>query len=198
MNHLEYINSGKLEDYCLGLLTKEERAEVEQMCLRYPEIKRELSLIQSALEKYALEMQRTPAPGLKNRIMGTIENLNRQEDLQLNNLPVIDKYSDHKRWLTFVKPMLPEQLETDEVSITLQKTDKIWQRVIKARADYPDEVHHDVYESLLILEGECVCKVGNKHYKFSAGDYLAVPMHVVHDLKITSPYITLIVQHIAA
>jgi anti-sigma-K factor RskA len=53
MRESDYIASGILQDYCLGLLTDEEKKKVEAMCHVYPEVARELNLLRSALEKYA-------------------------------------------------------------------------------------------------------------------------------------------------
>lgn len=53
MNVGDYINSGILQDFCLGLLKKREEIEVEAMCRQYPEITLELRLLRKALEKFA-------------------------------------------------------------------------------------------------------------------------------------------------
>ncbi len=49
----DYITSGILQDYCLGLLTEEDERKVEAMCNDYPKVARELQLLRQALEKYA-------------------------------------------------------------------------------------------------------------------------------------------------
>jgi hypothetical protein len=53
MNANEYINSGILQDYCLGLLTDDEKKNVDAMCQAYPEVAKELQLLHLALEQYA-------------------------------------------------------------------------------------------------------------------------------------------------
>jgi hypothetical protein len=53
MIEYDYITSGILQDYCLGLLGEEEERKVEAMCLTYPQVARELQQLQHALEKYA-------------------------------------------------------------------------------------------------------------------------------------------------
>jgi len=52
MNELDYIKSGLLKDYCLGLLTDEEEKSVESMCRDYPGVARELELLQEVLKEY--------------------------------------------------------------------------------------------------------------------------------------------------
>lgn len=52
MNIGDYITSGILQDYCLGLLTVEEERKVEMMCQDYPAVANELHLLQQTLNKY--------------------------------------------------------------------------------------------------------------------------------------------------
>ncbi len=53
MNVGDCIDSGILQDYCLGLLTNEEEIKVEAMCHEYPQLAGELRLLRQTLEKYA-------------------------------------------------------------------------------------------------------------------------------------------------
>jgi anti-sigma-K factor RskA len=52
MNIGDYITSGILQDYCLGVLTVEEEKKVEIMCHDYPAVAKELELLKKSLEKY--------------------------------------------------------------------------------------------------------------------------------------------------
>jgi len=47
------ISNWILHDYCLGLLTVEEEKKVEQMCLTYPQVARELGLLRHSLEQFS-------------------------------------------------------------------------------------------------------------------------------------------------
>ena len=49
----EYISSGVLEMYALGMLSKAEQREVHAMLLQYPELQTELEKVESALFEYA-------------------------------------------------------------------------------------------------------------------------------------------------
>ncbi len=55
MNISAYIDSGILEEYALGLVSPQEKQEVECLTRVYPELKAELELIEKALEQYALQ-----------------------------------------------------------------------------------------------------------------------------------------------
>lgn len=64
-----YISSGILEAYALGDLSPAERAEVEEMIFRYPEIKAELAAIEETLEAVAFHTAVEPEKNLKGKVM---------------------------------------------------------------------------------------------------------------------------------
>ena len=70
MNIQAYIESGILEEYVLGIVSPQEKQEVECMSHIYPEIKEELLRTESALEEYALRHKTEPPAGLKDSIFG--------------------------------------------------------------------------------------------------------------------------------
>ncbi|HSC40228.1 MAG TPA: hypothetical protein VLD19_20230 [Chitinophagaceae bacterium] len=70
-----YIQSGILQDYCLGLLTAEEAARVDEQCALYPEIKTELQACRQALEQYALSHALPVCDTIKDKTLGLIDNL---------------------------------------------------------------------------------------------------------------------------
>lgn len=72
MNINAYIASGILESYVLGSATSEEIVEVEQMAVKYPEIKEELRAIEESLESYAFDNASEPPVHLKDQIWNTI------------------------------------------------------------------------------------------------------------------------------
>jgi division protein CdvB (Snf7/Vps24/ESCRT-III family) len=77
MNIGEYINSGVLMDYCLGLLTADEKKEVEKLGKVHPEIANELQQLQSGLEQYAIKKTTWNKEALKNKIWETIDKINK-------------------------------------------------------------------------------------------------------------------------
>ena len=52
MNVGDFITSGILHDYCLGLLTVEEERKVETICHDYPAVAKELYLFRQTLDQY--------------------------------------------------------------------------------------------------------------------------------------------------
>ncbi|MGC4037994.1 MAG: anti-sigma factor [Chitinophagaceae bacterium] len=60
MNIKEYISSGIVESYVLGLSSAEERAEFEQLCAQYPELVAARTSFELLLEKQAFESANEP------------------------------------------------------------------------------------------------------------------------------------------
>jgi len=81
VNIQEYISSGILEHYVLGLVSEEERLEVARNVAQYPEIKAELEAIEAALNTYAQNEALPMRSGLQEEI------LNKIDDLQKNPIP---------------------------------------------------------------------------------------------------------------
>jgi anti-sigma-K factor RskA len=72
MNTKEYIESGIIESYVLGVTTVGESAEVERLALEYPEIQAEIELVSNTFENYALQYEKEPPAFLKDKIMAQL------------------------------------------------------------------------------------------------------------------------------
>ncbi|MEY4541770.1 MAG: hypothetical protein RLZZ306_3527 [Bacteroidota bacterium] len=68
MNTKEYIESGIIESYVLGVTTVGESAEVEQLALEYPEIQAEIESVSNTFESYVLQYEKEPPAFLKDKI----------------------------------------------------------------------------------------------------------------------------------
>lgn len=69
MNIKEFIeNSGILEEYVLGTLPENEIQGVECLAQTYPEIKEEITMLQSTMGKYASLYEKQPPAHLKDKI----------------------------------------------------------------------------------------------------------------------------------
>lgn len=73
MNVKEYISSGVIESYVLGLATEAEREEFERLCQQYPEIAEARNAFGLALEQQLLQDASAPPAFLKDRIRQAIE-----------------------------------------------------------------------------------------------------------------------------
>lgn len=68
----EYIESGIIESYVLGLASEEERADVEQMCILYPEVLEARNSFEYSLENLAMEQAIAPPAQLKSSILDAL------------------------------------------------------------------------------------------------------------------------------
>jgi anti-sigma-K factor RskA len=72
VNLQEYIASGIIESYVMGLASETERAEFEQMCARHPELVAERRKFEESLEAYASEQAVRPPKEVKAKILKAI------------------------------------------------------------------------------------------------------------------------------
>lgn len=72
MNKEQFLNTGLLEQYALGLTDSEESQIVEKHLKSFPELGEELQAMQSALEQYAQQYAIQAPSGLKNKILEDI------------------------------------------------------------------------------------------------------------------------------
>lgn len=73
MNVKEYIASGIVESYVLGLASDDERREFEQLCARYPELVEARNHFELLLEKQALENAEEPPAKSRSAIWSAIK-----------------------------------------------------------------------------------------------------------------------------
>lgn len=69
MNIKEYISSGIIESYVLGLASPEEKAEFEKYCIDYPELVAARNDFEVALENRMFSLAVTPGGEVKEKVM---------------------------------------------------------------------------------------------------------------------------------
>ncbi len=82
MNTQEYISSGIIESYVLGLASDEERREFEQLCTQYPEVLQARTSFEQALEKQAMENAIAPSLDVKAKIFDEINSTGKIVSMQ--------------------------------------------------------------------------------------------------------------------
>lgn len=89
-----YIESGVLELYVLGDLPDAERHEVEDMCLKFPELNKELSKIENSLWLYSKVYSVEPSTASRDKFLSSLSFEVKTEPPQeagILKLPSIDK-----------------------------------------------------------------------------------------------------------
>ncbi len=72
MNVQEYIESGIIESYVMGLASESERAEFERYCAQYPELVAARRKFEDKLEAYASENAVPPPPEVKVKVLEAV------------------------------------------------------------------------------------------------------------------------------
>lgn len=95
MNLKDYIASGIIESYVMGLASESERAEFEQMCAEYPALVAERRKFEESLEHYAAEHQVQPPSEVKVKVLKIITMENSKSSKN-------EKSSGTVSWMRFV------------------------------------------------------------------------------------------------
>ncbi|MES2701109.1 MAG: cupin domain-containing protein [Bacteroidota bacterium] len=197
MNIKEYIDSGILYEYCTDTLSASQKAEVEAMCAKFGELRDELAELQRSLEQYSTNTLLTPGAEMQDSIWNVLDNVNKETRGNMDDLPVINRYSEHTNWQRIVKALVPDKIEQGTQIIPLRDAGGVAQMLVLTTEDVPDEVHENERESFIVLEGECECYVGTNVIRLGPGGFIDIPLHEHHNVKVLSPYVIAILQHIA-
>lgn len=198
MDKNEIQQDGLPEDYALGLLNEQEAAAFMQQAGRRPDISGQLASYEKALLHYLEQFAVPVADREKQKLFSIIDQLE-EEQLQTDSFPLIHKYADSNEWLARVKTHLDKMPDTYFAIQTLHDDNKVNISLVRTYNDVPEEIHHDLHESFLVLQGTCSCVIGEETYHLKAGDYLEIPLHADHNVIVTSkePVIA-ILQRLAA
>jgi len=150
---------------------------------------------EDALILYAAAHSVAPPAHLRGSILDKIRGLNAQKSkvqkLDLANLPLLDEQSSWLEWNEAVAGIEAPADYEDIHMHTLESNDQRDLFVIWVKEFVPEEVHHDLLESFMILEGSCVCYITDKAgetriVRLGAGDFITMQLEETHDIHITS------------
>lgn len=181
----------------MGTLSKPESTEVQFYLEIYEQLREELNRIEIALENYAIQNSIASSPQIKDQVLNAIANLEREREMKLSDLPLINKYSDYRNWLKWIENFGDLPMGADGRHISMLRNDQqVTQMIIVSTTDIEPETHLIEQESFLILEGECKCTIGDQVKFMSAGDFMEIPLFETHDVQLVSPKVTAILQRV--
>lgn len=106
MDKNQFLASGLLEQYVLGLTSSRETEEVEEWLRLYPELKQEVKAMHDALEKYSLAQGITPPPRLRSKVLNKIDSEHQVSGLRIaDNSSQQTKGSRLMNWKTLIWPI---------------------------------------------------------------------------------------------
>ncbi|CAN5414399.1 hypothetical protein BH11BAC3_BH11BAC3_33070 [soil metagenome] len=184
-----FINSGILEAYVLGDSSPEETDLVSEMAVRYTAIKDEIEAIYDAMQLYALAHAVVPDLTIKPFLLASIDYSERLKNGEAPSFPpdLHDKITkaDFAEWLNRPDMVLPENFK-DVYAKIIGYTPQVTTAIVWLKDVAPQEVHHDEHEKFFVLEGTCELTINNEVFQLNPGDYLAIPLHVSHSVRVTS------------
>ncbi len=201
-NIQDYIASGILELYVLGVTCEKENEEIRRIALSHIEVREEIENISDALESYVIHNAVAPDPTIKPFLMAVIDYTERLKNGEAPTFPSVlnesSKISDYDQWINRADIKLPENF-SDFYAKLIGYTPLVTTAIIWIKDMAPQEIHQHEFEKFLILEGTCDITIEDKVHSLTAGDYLSIPLYKKHDVRITSSYpCKAILQRIAA
>lgn len=186
----EYIQSGILEMYVLGLTSAEENTEVAQMMAKHDEIAEELDRITEALIVPAESENVSLDPTIKPLVMATIDYQERLKNGEAVSFPPAlnqgAKKEDYSEWLNR-KDLQLEGDDLEDISLRIiGYTPGMLTGILWLKHGAPYEIHDKEIEKFLILEGSCDIVMDDKVDSLKPGDYYSIPLHLGHSVKVTS------------
>lgn len=142
-------------------------------------------------EAYAID----PPACLKQSILEKLKSLqfaeSNQQPLDISHLPILDETSNWLDWQTCIQDISPPSEFENAFLHPLETSPERELFIAWLKGVVEDEVHHDVVESFMILEGSCECSIvkadGHTHVvRLTVGDYLKIPIDEPHNIIVTS------------
>ncbi len=197
----EYIETGILELYVLGIASDEERKEVERLILEHVEIREEIEQIKASIKDYAEAHKLEPNPVVKPFLMATIDYTERLKKGELPSIPALlsanSVIADYNQWLS--RPDMVSSVTEDVFAKIIGYTPQAITAIVWLKDYAPHEVHDNEYERFLIVEGTCDIIVEDQIHQFVPGDFFEIPLHKKHMVKVTSSMpCKVILQRVAA
>ncbi len=198
----EIRESGLLELYVIGDLEGEELRIVENALLEYPILKKDIREIEYALFKLADARAIEPHGAVKPLLMATVDYTERIKNGEpLCSPPLLNadsKVDDFQEWLERPDMISPTDFDAMYAKIIAHEPEKLT-AIVWLRYGAPPEIHTVEYERFLIVEGTCEIIIDKEVNIMKPGDYLAIPLHVSHAVKVTSTIpCKIILQRVAA
>jgi hypothetical protein len=150
---------------------------------------------QSDVEAEATKNAVQPSAHLRSKILEKLEKLNQQaknrQPFSLENPPILDENSNWLDWEEAVKGIEPPE-EYENVHLhPLESNDTRDLFLAYVKEFVPEEVHFDVIERIMLLDGTCECHVwkdedDKRLVRMQAGDIIELKIGELHDIFITS------------
>ena len=182
----DILGSGLIEEYCLGVLNEYEITELEKLALVHPEIQKEIDDTRLVINQFAKKTDGHPDLSLKDKIFQSIFDGNKDEADRLSYHHFINPHSDLSFWKDQVAHIEDPGKRSNIHLHPIKNEGKTEQFIAWVKSEVDDEVHEDMIESFLILEGTCCCHLNDQKFDLKPGDFLEIPLYTRHSLCVSS------------
>jgi mannose-6-phosphate isomerase-like protein (cupin superfamily) len=176
-----HLQSGILDEYCLGLLPEGEEKKLEEEIARSPELQKRLAEVRKI---FASDASGKPANSVWEKIRSTIASGNPSSPPSSNLL--LSAHTNVRELREQIQSLVLPDSEDDITMVPFRKVHDFEQWLVRVHREVPEEIHTDLLESFLILEGSCTCHLGETKIDLTAGGFLEIPFHVPHSVTVTS------------
>lgn len=196
----DLLASGKLEAFVLGTLPADERFAILKLSAAHPEVREEITRLEAVMERGATSGPSSAPPSAKGNILERLRATGWHQDAP-GEPPLIhsgSSRSDFAQWLD-QPTMAPPASYDDPFFIPIGQTPQALTAIVWMRAGSPEEVHTDVIENFLVIEGTCEIRTAISTTPLAPGSVHSIPLHVPHTVVVTSAIpCKVIVQRVAA
>jgi mannose-6-phosphate isomerase-like protein (cupin superfamily) len=158
----------------------------------------EIQKTEDALKDMANQHAQPVSSQARERILAKMKKLNHQaqnrQPFTLDNLPMLTPDANWLDWEEAVKGIeAPDDYENIHLHLLL--ADETRSLFVAFVQEYiPEEVHHDILESFILLDGTCECHIwtddapdAKRLVRMQAGDFIEMKIGENHDIVVTSP-----------
>ena len=181
-----YIDSGVVDEYCAGALTGERLAQFTRLVGTNHLLAKELHRVQQLNKNRLKEADFPLSPSIKSRLFAEIQAVDKSQADRLSGLDLINPYSDIDMWKARCEGLAPKEDFDNIFLVPIRQDAKIQQFAAWVKSYVEEEVHTDLIESFILLNGNCTCQVGEISYTLSAGDFLEIPLFSPHSVEVSS------------
>ena len=189
----KYLQSGKIEAYCLGLSEPGEVDQLMELCENYSEVKEYLENAKKSALIYLKSFEKKTPKNSLDIIQETISENEQWKNASLSEKEKqVEKFINISRFtnIDLVNQLIkdlhaPKDYDNIYIKNLYAKNGKEL-NLIWAKKIVPLEEHHDVQESFLVLEGCADCYIDEEIFHMEKGDYMLIPRFSKHKVIITS------------
>jgi hypothetical protein len=126
-----------------------------------------------------------PKASLKNKILGLLDDLKLEQQIDWNSPPQLNPYSDAGLWQKAVElHQSPSYFDNIHTHLLFKDANRSLS-LVWVKSFVPEEEHDYLQESFLILEGACVFYSNDVGIRYNTGDFVPVP-NEKHRVEVTS------------